>query len=234
MIASVTLTRGRAAHGARPGHRQAPAGDPELRQHRRALQRQDRHADGWRHAVRSARSIRRARRRRGRSRWRTSTASSRRVFAVRSTRRFLRRGGVDVAGYRKIDEIPFDFERRRLSVVVEPPDGAGRRLLIAKGAPEGVAGAVAPRSRSAGDVQAARRGGEGRSCADGHQRFERRRPSRRWPSRIDGWSRATAYSRADEVGSGAGRLRQLCRSRAAGRRRGARRAASRTASRSRS
>ena len=36
----------------------------------------------------------------------------------------------------KIDEIPFDFERRRLSVVVEAPDGAGRRLLITKGAPE--------------------------------------------------------------------------------------------------
>jgi hypothetical protein len=29
-----------------------------------------------------------------------------------------------------------DFERRRLSVVVEAPDGAGRRLLITKGAPE--------------------------------------------------------------------------------------------------
>ncbi len=41
-------------------------------------------------------------------------------------------------GYRKVDELPFDFERRRLSVVVEPPDAAGRRLLITKGAPEGV------------------------------------------------------------------------------------------------
>ena len=41
-----------------------------------------------------------------------------------------------MTGYRKIDEIPFDFERRRLSVVVEAPDGAGRRLLITKGAPE--------------------------------------------------------------------------------------------------
>jgi P-type Mg2+ transporter len=38
-------------------------------------------------------------------------------------------------GYRKIDEIPFDFERRRLSVIVE---NGGRRLLITKGAPEGV------------------------------------------------------------------------------------------------
>jgi P-type Mg2+ transporter len=36
--------------------------------------------------------------------------------------------------YKKIDEIPFDFERRRLSVVVERDDG--RHLLICKGAVE--------------------------------------------------------------------------------------------------
>ena len=35
----------------------------------------------------------------------------------------LKRGGVVSDGYRKIDEIPFDFERRRLSVVVENSDG---------------------------------------------------------------------------------------------------------------
>ena len=48
----------------------------------------------------------------------------------------LRQAAVDVAGYRKVDEIPFDFERRRMSVVVEAPDAAGRHLLITKGAPE--------------------------------------------------------------------------------------------------
>ena len=42
------------------------------------------------------------------------------------------------AAYRKIDEIPFDFERRRLSVVVEGPDSTGRRLLITKGASESI------------------------------------------------------------------------------------------------
>ena len=47
----------------------------------------------------------------------------------------LRAGGVDVAGHRKLDEIPFDFERRRLSVVVE---AAGTVRLITKGAPEGL------------------------------------------------------------------------------------------------
>ena len=40
----------------------------------------------------------------------------------------------DHAGsYRKLDEVPFDFERRRMSVAVE---GNGRRLLICKGAVE--------------------------------------------------------------------------------------------------
>lgn len=37
--------------------------------------------------------------------------------------------------YRKLDEVPFDFERRRMSVAVE---GQGRRLLICKGAVEEV------------------------------------------------------------------------------------------------
>jgi Mg2+-importing ATPase len=40
-----------------------------------------------------------------------------------------------VPEYHKLDEIPFDFERRRLSVVVERE---GERLMITKGAPEGV------------------------------------------------------------------------------------------------
>jgi len=39
------------------------------------------------------------------------------------------------SGYQKCDEIPYDFERRRLSVVLEHES---QRLLITKGAPEGV------------------------------------------------------------------------------------------------
>jgi Mg2+-importing ATPase len=50
----------------------------------------------------------------------------------------LRYRTIDTAGYRKIDEIPFDFERRRLSVVVESPERPGQALLIVKGAPESV------------------------------------------------------------------------------------------------
>ena len=47
-----------------------------------------------------------------------------------------------VAQYTRVDEIPFDFQRRCLSVVVEE---GGRRLLITKGAPE----SVLPRCASA-------------------------------------------------------------------------------------
>ncbi len=42
-------------------------------------------------------------------------------------------------GYEKRDEIPFDFERRRVSVIVErKAEGKTERLLVAKGAPEGL------------------------------------------------------------------------------------------------
>ncbi len=43
---------------------------------------------------------------------------------------------IDVREYRKIDEIPFDFNRKRVSVVVE---NSKERLLITKGAPEEIA-----------------------------------------------------------------------------------------------
>ncbi|QBK05419.1 magnesium-translocating P-type ATPase [Hylemonella gracilis] len=44
-------------------------------------------------------------------------------------------GEVDVSGWRKVDEVPFDFERRRVSVLVERAD---TRCLVVKGAPEDV------------------------------------------------------------------------------------------------
>ena len=45
----------------------------------------------------------------------------------------------DADDYRKCDEIPFDFNRRRLSIVVEHNDSSNREsLLITKGAPEGI------------------------------------------------------------------------------------------------
>jgi Mg2+-importing ATPase len=47
----------------------------------------------------------------------------------------LERAGVDAEGWTKLDEVPFDFERRRVSVLLERE---GKRLLILKGAPEDV------------------------------------------------------------------------------------------------
>jgi Mg2+-importing ATPase len=43
---------------------------------------------------------------------------------------------VDMGSYQKADEVPFDFARRRVSVVV---DQAGERFFITKGAPEEIA-----------------------------------------------------------------------------------------------
>jgi Mg2+-importing ATPase len=50
----------------------------------------------------------------------------------------LQNEGTESHGYVKCDEVPFDFNRRRLSIVVEGKDEGRRRLLITKGAPESV------------------------------------------------------------------------------------------------
>jgi Mg2+-importing ATPase len=42
---------------------------------------------------------------------------------------------IDVTGWSKLDEVPFDFERRRVSVLV---DNGQRRMLVVKGAPEDI------------------------------------------------------------------------------------------------
>ncbi|HET9112021.1 MAG TPA: magnesium-translocating P-type ATPase [Ktedonobacterales bacterium] len=47
----------------------------------------------------------------------------------------LRHEQLDKSAYHKLDELPFDFDRRRLSVVAQRGD---ERLLITKGAPESV------------------------------------------------------------------------------------------------
>jgi Mg2+-importing ATPase len=88
----------------------------------------------------------------------------------------------DVTGYRKIDEVPFDFERRRLSVVVDAPDGA--RLLIVKGAPESILSLCA--AADAGAAQTAERfAADGlRTLAVGYRNVDRR----------------ARYSRDDEMG----------------------------------
>jgi Mg2+-importing ATPase len=50
----------------------------------------------------------------------------------------LAHGEIDVAGWTKIDEVPFDFERRRVSVLLAPPAGACESTLVIKGALEDV------------------------------------------------------------------------------------------------
>ena len=47
----------------------------------------------------------------------------------------LKHGEIDVSGWQKIDEVPFDFERRRVSVLVDKKDV---RMLAVKGAPEDI------------------------------------------------------------------------------------------------
>ncbi len=61
----------------------------------------------------------------------------------------LQHNHLDIQAYRKLDEIPFDFERRRLSIVVET---GGKALLITKGAPESILG-VCLSSEVAGQIK---------------------------------------------------------------------------------
>lgn len=47
----------------------------------------------------------------------------------------LEHKNIDMSSWRKIDEVPFDFERRRVSVLV---DNGRKRMLVVKGAPEDI------------------------------------------------------------------------------------------------
>ncbi len=62
----------------------------------------------------------------------------------------LQHGEIDVTGWSKIDEVPFDFERRRVSVLIGQ---AGRRLLVVKGAPEDIVGLCSGFEASDGQPQ---------------------------------------------------------------------------------
>lgn len=54
---------------------------------------------------------------------------------------------IDITGWQKIDEVPFDFERRRVSVLV---DNGKKRLLVVKGAPEDILGLCTSYERESG------------------------------------------------------------------------------------
>lgn len=76
-------------------------------------------------------------------------------------------GGGAPAGWAKRDEIPFDFERRRLSVVVERD---GERWMVTKGAPEGVLAACGALETARGPVPADAEARE--RCRRVHQELE--------------------------------------------------------------
>jgi Mg2+-importing ATPase len=58
---------------------------------------------------------------------------------------------IDVGAWHKIDEVPFDFERRRVSVLVERDDA---RWLVVKGAPDDVLGLCSRVEHEEGGMQA--------------------------------------------------------------------------------
>ena len=64
----------------------------------------------------------------------------------------LGHGELDVSAWRKLDEVPFDFERRRVSVLVER---AGARILVLKGAPDDVLGHCASVAAAGGAAPSA-------------------------------------------------------------------------------
>jgi Mg2+-importing ATPase len=52
----------------------------------------------------------------------------------------LNHENIDVSAWKKVDEVPFDFERRRVSVLL---DNGKSRLLVVKGAPDDIVGLCA-------------------------------------------------------------------------------------------
>ncbi len=56
------------------------------------------------------------------------------------------------SGYSKIDEIPYDFSRRLLTIVVERPDESWQRLIVTKGAFDNVLAACTSVSRSGATI----------------------------------------------------------------------------------
>ena len=62
------------------------------------------------------------------------------------------RAGLDTAGCVKVDEIPYDFMRKRLTIVIARDDDPGHHLIVMKGAFDNVVGACAAHARAGAAV----------------------------------------------------------------------------------
>ena len=120
----------RHAHGRGEDHRPAAGVDPEPGQHDRPLLRQDRHADRGPPHLRGRPRTPTGSRASACGGWPSSTPRTRPGTPARSTSRCVRWPSVRSIPADKRDEIPFDFTRRRLSVLLGVEGG----LLITKGA----------------------------------------------------------------------------------------------------
>ena len=78
---------------------------------------------------------------------------------------------LDVAAWQKIDEVPFDFERRRVSVLV---DDGSTRLLVVKGAPEDIIALCGRLCNLERRTSAARRCRSARDFCNASRRWVRR------------------------------------------------------------
>ncbi|AGP39571.1 magnesium-translocating P-type ATPase [Sorangium cellulosum] len=105
----------------------------------------------------------------------------------------LRHEHPDINGFRKLDELPFDFERRRVSVVAERE---GERLLVTKGAPESVF-AISTSYEVGGEVRPLDDGARARCAAACHALG--RQGYRMLAVAYRGVPASPAYRREDEV-----------------------------------
>ena len=233
MVVSVTLARG-ALRMARSGSIVQAAGrDPRPRQHGRAVHRQDRHAHRGAHPARAPRRRRRARQR-ARARARLSEQLLRdRACAARSTTRSCAHATSTLAAGRKIDEVPFDFERRRVSVLVDDAtgaaagrqgrargraprcradyedDGPARRARARRGGARAHASRASRRSAARASACSASRGKEVRPRPSA-RRGRRREPTWSSPASRPSWTRPR---RAPADGAAGARPRAASRSR---------------------
>ncbi len=131
------LVPGRTTNGRAWGHRPPPQRHRESRQHGRALFGQDGHADRGRAELDARSRLCRPTIGRRRSTLPASMRRCRPVLPIRWTRRLSPEGSATASILRpiaRLDEIPYDFVRKRLSVLVQGLGAADDALLITKGA----------------------------------------------------------------------------------------------------